>query len=215
VDVTLPHCCRAPHPTPLTRPHRERFSPLPAARAGAGGAYFTRSGEPRVLLVALVRTRAPLVLVCTPCRAKPTAGDSGARAPPLAAGRTRLLESTGPGFSLTYVAYVCFNCFRRFRCMLQLFHFDVAKVDHGDVEDVANVLDECCKCLFKMFHLFQVYVASVFLSICCTCFNGCTRMLQASVPNVSSAFSDVCCKCAYLDVAYVSHICCKSMFKMF
>jgi hypothetical protein len=40
-------------------------------------------------------------------------------------------------------------------------------------------------------------------------------MLLASIPNVSSAFSDVCCKCAYLDVAYVSHICCKSMFEMF
>ena len=40
-------------------------------------------------------------------------------------------------------------------------------------------------------------------------------MLQASVLNVSSVFLDVCCKCAYLDVAYVSHICCKSMFKMF
>ena len=34
-------------------------------------------------------------------------------------------------------------------------------------------------------------------------------MLQASVP---SAFLD---ECAYLDVAYVSHICCKSMFEMF
>ena len=34
-----------------------------------------------------------------------------------------------PGFPLPYVAYVCFKCFRRFRCMLQLFHFDVAKVD--------------------------------------------------------------------------------------
>jgi hypothetical protein len=37
----------------------------------------------------------------------------------------------------------------------------------------------------------------------------CTRMLQASVPNVSSFFSDVCCKFVYLDVAYVSHVCCK------
>jgi hypothetical protein len=31
-------------------------------------------------------------------------------------------------------------------------------------------------------------------------------MLQAFVPNISS-FSDVRCKCVYLDVAYVSHIC--------
>ena len=40
-------------------------------------------------------------------------------------------------------------------------------------------------------------------------------MLQASIPNVLFAFLDVCCKCAYLDVAYVSHICRKSMFEMF
>jgi hypothetical protein len=32
-------------------------------------------------------------------------------------------------------------------------------------------------------------------------------MLQAFVSNVSSVFSDVCCKCVYLDVVYVSHIC--------
>jgi hypothetical protein len=40
-------------------------------------------------------------------------------------------------------------------------------------------------------------------------------MLQAFVPNVSSAFPDVYNKCAYFDVAYVSHICCKSMFEKF
>jgi hypothetical protein len=45
--------------------------------------------------------------------------------------------------------------------------------------------------------------------------NGCARTLQASVPNVSSAFSDECCKCAYSDATYVSYICCKSMFEMF
>jgi hypothetical protein len=34
-------------------------------------------------------------------------------------------------------------------------------------------------------------------------------MLQTSVPNISSVFSDVCCKCVYLDVVYVAHISCK------
>jgi uncharacterized membrane protein len=34
-------------------------------------------------------------------------------------------------------------------------------------------------------------------------------MLQAFVPNVSAIFSDVCCECVSLDVAYVLHICCK------
>jgi hypothetical protein len=32
-------------------------------------------------------------------------------------------------------------------------------------------------------------------------------MLQAFVPDVSSVFLDVCCKCVYLDIAYISHIC--------
>jgi hypothetical protein len=32
----------------------------------------------------------------------------------------------------------------------------------------------------------------------------CIRMLQASIPNISSAFSDVCCKCAYL-ILHMSH----------
>ena len=41
------------------------------------------------------------------------------------------------------------------------------------------------------------------------------QILQALVPNVSFAFLDVRCKCTYLDVAYVSRICCKSMFEMF
>ena len=43
-------------------------------------------------------------------------------------------------------------------------------------------------------------------------------MLQAHVPNVSSVFSNVCCKCIYLDVVYVSHICYKCfiwMLRMF
>jgi hypothetical protein len=32
-------------------------------------------------------------------------------------------------------------------------------------------------------------------------------MLQASVPNISSVFPYLSCKCVYLDVANVSHIC--------
>jgi hypothetical protein len=30
-------------------------------------------------------------------------------------------------------------------------------------------------------------------------------LLQASVPNISSVFLDVYCKCVYLDVVYISH----------
>jgi hypothetical protein len=39
--------------------------------------------------------------------------------------------------------------------------------------------------------------------------NGYTYMLRASVLNISSIFSDIRCKCVYLDVVYVSHIYCK------
>jgi hypothetical protein len=68
--------------------------------------------------------------------------------------------------------------------------------------------------------VFHKYVASVLdgycksKSGCCICCNGCTHMLQASVPNVSSVFSDICCMCVYLDVAYVSHNCCNSFIWM-
>jgi hypothetical protein len=72
--------------------------------------------------------------------------------------------------------------------------------------------------------MFHRYVASVSYgccksrSGCCICCNGCIRMLQASLPNVSSVFSDVCCKCVYLDVVCISHRCCKCfiwMLRMF
>jgi hypothetical protein len=39
-------------------------------------------------------------------------------------------------------------------------------------------------------------------------------MLQAFVPNISFVLSDVRCKCVYLDITYVSHICCKCFICM-
>jgi hypothetical protein len=74
--------------------------------------------------------------------------------------------------------------------------------------------------MFQVFQMFHWYIASVSYgcykskSRCCICCNGCTRMLQGSVPHVLSIFSDICCKCAYLDVTYVSHICCKCFIWM-
>ena len=68
-----------------------------------------------------------------------------------------------------------------------MFRMDVAKVDR-DVPYVASALEACCKCF--------------------------RDILRAFVQNVSSV-SDVCCMRFYLDVAYVSHLCCKSMFEMF
>jgi hypothetical protein len=63
--------------------------------------------------------------------------------------------------------------------------------------------------------MLQAHVSSVsygcckIRSGCYICCNDCRRMLQVSFLNVSSVFSDVCCKCVYLDIAYVSHIYCK------
>ena len=72
----------------------------------------------------------------------------------------------------------------------------------------------CCKRMFQVFQMFQRYVSSVSYGCCKSrsgyhiCCNGCTRMLQAYVPNVSSIFRR-CCNCVYLDAAYVLDIYCK------
>jgi hypothetical protein len=51
----------------------------------------------------------------------------------------------------------------------------------------------CCKRLFfQMFHRYVVIVSCECCksrSGCCICCNGCTLMLQAFIPNVSSVFS--------------------------
>jgi hypothetical protein len=49
---------------------------------------------------------------------------------------------------------------------------------------------------------------------CCICFNCFGDMLQEFVQNVSPVLN-ICCKHFDLDVAYVSHICCNSIFQMF
>jgi len=67
------------------------------------------------------------------------------------------------------------------------------------VSSVSDVSEVCCNCLRLMLQS---------RSECCICCNGCTRMLQSSVPNVSFVFLEV------LDVAYVSHICCKCLIWM-
>jgi hypothetical protein len=72
-----------------------------------------------------------------------------------------------------------------FRVMLETF-----------VQNISSVLDVSCnKCFILMLHMFPTYVASV-LSGCCICF---THILQVF----------------YLDVAYVSHMCCNTIFKCF
>jgi hypothetical protein len=46
----------------------------------------------------------------------------------------------------------------------------------------------------------------------------CTRMFASVCSHYFICFLDICCKCVYLDIAYVSHICCKCfiwMLRMF
>jgi hypothetical protein len=77
-----------------------------------------------------------------------------------------------------------------------------------------RVKNACCQHIFQVFQMFYMYVPNVSYeccksrSGCCICYNGCTRTLQVSIPNVHM-FLDVCCKCVYVDIAYVLHICCK------
>jgi hypothetical protein len=99
-----------------------------------------------------------------------------------------------------HVASVCFKCFRYFRGMLQLFHMDVAKTDQGCCT--------YCKCFRSMLQLFHMDIAKIDQGYCtyCKCFRGVQNVLF--LPNV-------CCKRFNLDVAHVSHICCKICLKCF
>jgi hypothetical protein len=78
----------------------------------------------------------------------------------------------------------------------------------GDVALKTHVVRVCFSCFRDMLHVF-LYGCYKNRSGYCICCHDCTRMLQVSVSNVSFAFSDICCKCTYLDVTYVLHICCK------
>jgi hypothetical protein len=64
--------------------------------------------------------------------------------------------------------------------------------------------------VFQMFHR---YVAKVDRDIAYVAM-VCTRMLQASVSNVSSVFQTYVASMCYPDVAYVLHICCKCFIWM-
>ena len=62
--------------------------------------------------------------------------------------------------------------------------------------------------------LFHMDVAKVNQDVAYVAMVVHVYMLQASVPNVSSIFSDVCCKCVYLDVVYASHVYCKCFIQI-
>jgi hypothetical protein len=77
---------------------------------------------------------------------------------------------------------------------------------------VASVCFKCFKC-FKGILQVCSYGYCKSRSGCCIRCNGYTRMLQVSIPNVSSVFRRML-QVFFLDVAYVSHICCKRFIWM-
>jgi hypothetical protein len=100
----------------------------------------------------------------------------------------------------------CNRMFYAFQIYVAYVSFRYCKSRSG-VAYVAMTIHVCCKCMF------QKYVASVLLSRCCICCTGYTRILQVYVSNVV-VVSNVCCRCFYMNVAYVTvsiHICCKHM----
>jgi hypothetical protein len=84
---------------------------------------------------------------------------------------------------------------------------------HSSKQQVDVVLESaCCERTFQVFLMFQRYVWSV-SDGCCICCNGYTRMLQVC-SKCFIYFSDVCCKCVYLNVACILHICCLRFIRM-
>ena len=63
-----------------------------------------------------------------------------------------------------------------------------------------------------MLQVFHMYVAKVDQDVVYVAMS--IHMLQPSVRNFSSIFLNVCCKCVYLNIAYVSHIYCRCFVYM-
>jgi hypothetical protein len=125
----------APHVALLACHHRECFSLLPVTRASAGGPCSVRRARrlPGRAKAGAGGGGAHVRRWCRcaqPAEPSPVLVAVGARASPLAASSDLGgWNRSALAFPSPYVAYVCFNYFRRFKYMLQLFHFDVAKVD--------------------------------------------------------------------------------------
>jgi hypothetical protein len=67
-----------------------------------------------------------------------------------------------------------------------------------------NIRSDMLLCFSCFRYMFQVFWYG-----CCksrVAYVALHTTLQVSVPNISSVFSDICCKCVYLGIAYVSHM---------
>jgi hypothetical protein len=123
--------------------------------------------------------------------------------------------------NVAYVAMVIHICCSDYTHMLQAY-----------VSNVSVASDVCCRKWFhgasvswagagsprrRMSSLCVQYECCKSRSRCRICYNCYTHMLQISIHNVSSTL-DICCKCFYLDIAYIIvaiHIRYKHMFQIF
>jgi len=108
---------------------------------------------------------------------------------------------------------------------MQLFYMDVEKVDR-DVAYAVSVSEACCKRLLKVFLLFQTYVACVLIlmlhifhtyvtRVCSKYFSCFILFWSTQLFHSYDAVSIFIWQVFYLDIAYVSHICCNCMFQIF
>ena len=78
----------------------------------------------------------------------------------------------------------------------------------------------CCKRLFHVFQMFHMYVAIVSADVAKVDRDVAYIVMVAHVrckllfPMFNLCFLDVFCNCVYLDVAYVSNICCMCFIRM-
>jgi hypothetical protein len=116
------------------------------------------------------------------------------------AGKGGLRHRSSPPDRSWPCAMLCFKCFWMF------------------FRHVASLCFKCFGCFRCMFQLFHADVANIDrdIFICC---NGCTRMLQASILNISSFFIHIYCKC-FRHMSQVFHLsffirckCCIWMFQ--
>jgi hypothetical protein len=78
-------------------------------------------------------------------------------------------------------------------------------VPHSALRCTEEEWNVYCKPMFQMFYRYMLYLFHMDVRLQCSiCCNGCTRMLQASIINVSSVFLDVVAS-VYIWMLYMIH----------
>jgi hypothetical protein len=72
---------------------------------------------------------------------------------------------------------------------------------------IASVCFKCFRCILQVFHMHVVKVDLYVAYVAMTIHVCCKRLFQ-----MFYLFSDVCCKCVYMDIACISHLYMLQMF---